>query len=94
VNAVLKQALTDHDNVTFDTGRIVVVGAGVLVAIVVLGMVVGAVLTVIFSPDHKIDFQNFGVGIGAVMTGFAALLAAYWPYASGDAKGKRHGTPV
>ncbi len=60
-----RSALTDHAG-EFDTGRI-------LVAVTVVGMIAIAFIDV-YLNKAKFDAGAFGVGIGAVLAGFAAYL--------------------
>lgn len=61
------RAIFTDRNGEFDTGR-------VLVAVTIIGMLGLAWLDVDHNKAH-FDTQAFGIGIGAVLAGFAAYLA-------------------
>lgn len=87
-DGMFQHIMTDYDNETFDTGRVIVVFVGIIVLLVTLAMTAVAGLQVYNSPEVKFDFLNFGGGVAALLGGFSTLLGAFAVYISQDAKNK------
>jgi hypothetical protein len=81
-------AITDYDNVTVDTGRLIVTGVGVLLFVVIFTLTVMAVVMMALHKEHTFDFQSFGVAVGSILAGFGTLLGAFAIYVSLDNKSR------
>jgi len=82
---IFKHITTDRDNVTFDTGRFVVVVLAGLVIFTVL-LLSGIAISVVWWNEKKFDFQGFGVGVASIFGGFATLLGAFAAYVAMDTR--------
>jgi hypothetical protein len=75
------------------------VDAGYLALAALLIMVVAAIpfmgllvaWAMYLDPEHKVDLQSFGIGVGSVCGGFAAAVAAVGVFRAGD---RDKGPPV
>jgi len=67
---LMRDILTDTDNATYDAIRIL----AVLSIIVGLGLQIWVVIRWIGPAPQTFDFQDFGVGLGAVFAGVGAAL--------------------
>jgi hypothetical protein len=64
----IKHLLTENDNATYDTGR-VLWAAGVVVFLYL------AVYVTITKDEPTFDFQAFGIGFGAVLAAGGGMVA-------------------
>ena len=83
-----QHAITDYDNKTVDTGRLIVMWACTTILITIAIMLIVAIMIVIMNDAHSFDFQNFGVGVGAILGGMATLLTSLGIYIFADNKSK------
>jgi len=82
---IFKHITTDYDNITFDTGRFIVVVLAGLVIFTVMLLSAIAVVTV-FWENKSFDFQSFGIGVASIFGGFATLLGAFAAYVAMDTR--------
>ena len=86
MNKSWKHAITDYDNETVDTGRLIVMWACTTVLVTIIIMLIVAIIIVFMNDAHSFDFQNFGIGIGAILGGMATLLTSFAVYVFADNK--------
>lgn len=84
---LFRHITTDKDNITFDTGRFVVVVLAGLVIFTVL-LLAAIAVAIVWWNEKKFDFQGFGVGVASIFGGFATLLGAFAAYVAMDARSK------
>jgi hypothetical protein len=65
---VLKHISTNADGETYDVARVMAI------FIIPLYMAMGWVEMMETPPDRAFDFQAFGIGFGAILTGLGAFL--------------------
>jgi purine-cytosine permease-like protein len=86
--SAFKYAITDYDNVTVDTGRLIVTWIGLLVGVTMMTLLGMAVAMMVMSDTHAFDFQAFGMAVGAILAGFGTLLGAFAAYIMLDNKSR------
>jgi hypothetical protein len=82
-DSVFRSAITD-DAGEVDAGYLAMYVITMIVLGAIPAMVVGTLIAMWLSPEHRFEVQGLGVGIGSVCGGYGMALGAVGLFRAGD----------